>query len=250
MKNQELTLVYHLGELRKRLIITLLTFIIFLFGSFIFVQDIYEWLIRDFHRELAVLGPTDILRIFFMISGVSAFALTIPIAAHQTWLFVKPGLTKKEQKIALAYIPGFFTLFVAGLSFGYFVLYPIVLNFLLSLSKGQFETMFTAEKYFKFIINLTLPFGLLFEIPLIAMFLTSIGVINPKFLSKARRISYFLLTLIAIFITPPDIMSDLLVIGPLFILYEFSVTLSKIVYRKKSKKQQSDHNIIPMKKTS
>ncbi|QED49564.1 twin-arginine translocase subunit TatC [Cytobacillus dafuensis] len=250
MKNQELTFVNHLGELRKRLIITLLAFIVFLFGSFMFVQEIYEWLIRDLNRDLAVLGPSEILWVYFMISGVSAFALTIPIAAHQTWLFVKPGLTKKERKITLAYIPGLFTLFVTGLSFGYFVVYPIVLNFLLSLSKGTFETMFTAEKYFKFMINLTLPFGLLFEIPLIAMFLTSIGVINPILLSKARKMSYFLLTLLAIFITPPDIMSDILVIVPLFVLYEFSVTLSKIVYRKKIKKQQSDNNIIPLKKTS
>jgi sec-independent protein translocase protein TatC len=213
------------------------------------VKDIYEWLIRDLNRDLAVLGPSEILWVYFMISGVCAIALTIPIAAHQTWLFVKPGLTNKERKITLAYIPGLFTLFITGLSFGYFVVYPLVLNFLLSLSKGQFETMYTAEKYFKFMINLTLPFGFLFEIPIIVMFLTSIGVINPMLLSKARKMSYFLLTLIAIFITPPDIISDILVIVPLFILYEFSVTLSKIVYRKKIKKQ-SNRTIIQMKKTS
>ncbi len=248
MKNQELTFVKHLGELRKRLIFTLLAFIIFLFGSFIYVQDIYEWLIRDLNRNLAVLGPSEILWVYFMISGVIAIALTIPIAAYQTWLFVKPALTEKERKATLAYIPGLFTMFITGLSFGYFVVYPIVLNFLLSLSKGQFETMFTAEKYFKFMINLTLPFGLLFEIPLIVMFLTSIDIINPMLLSKARKISYFSLTLVAIFITPPDIISDILVIVPLFILYEFSVILSKIVYRKKYKKQSE--NIIPMKKAS
>ena len=248
MKNQELTFVKHLWELRKRLIFTLLAFIIFLFGSFIYVQNIYEWLIRDLNRNLAVLGPSEILWVYFMISGVIAIALTIPIAAYQTWLFVKPALTEKERKATLAYIPGLFTMFITGLSFGYFVVYPIVLNFLLSLSKGQFETMFTAEKYFKFMINLTLPFGLLFEIPLIVMFLTSIDIINPKLLSKARKISYFSLTLVAIFITPPDIISDILVIVPLFILYEFSVILSKIVYRKKYKKQSE--NIIPMKKAS
>ncbi|MFC0270384.1 twin-arginine translocase subunit TatC [Metabacillus herbersteinensis] len=249
MKNKELTFVYHLGELRKRLIFTLLAFIIFLFGSFIYVQEIYEWLIRDLNRDLALLGPSEILWVYFMISGVIAIALTIPIAAYQAWLFVKPALTEKERKTTLAYIPGLFTLFITGLSFGYFVVYPIVLNFLLSLAKGQFETMFTAEKYSKFMINLTLPFGILFEIPLIVMFLTSIGIINPLLLSKARKMSYFLLTLIAIFITPPDIISDILVIVPLFVLYEFSITLSKIVYRKKIK-NQSDDNIFPLKKTS
>ncbi|WP_191565968.1 twin-arginine translocase subunit TatC [Metabacillus idriensis] len=248
MNKNELSFVNHLGELRKRLILILLAFILFLFGSFIYVQEIYEWLIRDLDHDLAVLGPSEILWVYFMISGIIAIALTIPVAAYQTWVFVKPALTEKERKTTLAYIPGLFTLFITGLSFGYFVVYPLVLNFLLTLSKGQFETMFTAEKYFKFMINLTLPFGVLFEIPLIVMFLTSIGVINPMLLSKARKISYFLLTLVAIFITPPDLISDILVIVPLFILYEFSVTLSKVVYRNKNKKQSE--TIVPMKKTS
>ncbi|MDM5210778.1 twin-arginine translocase subunit TatC [Peribacillus sp. NJ4] len=248
MTNQEMLLVEHLGELRKRLIYTLVAFIVFLFGSFIYVQEIYTWLIRDLNHNLAVLGPSEILWVYFMISGVIAIALTIPIAAHQTWLFVKPGLSEKERKTTLSYIPGLFVLFITGLSFGYFVVYPTVLSFLLSLSEGQFETMFTSEKYFKFMINLTLPFGFLFEIPLVVMFLTSLGVINPMTLSKARKISYFLLIVVSILITPPDFISDILVIVPLLVLYECSVTLSKIVYRKKLKKQSDI--VIEMKKTS
>lgn len=248
MKNQEMPLVEHLEEFRKRLIYTLIAFILFLLGSFIYVQEIYAWLIRDLNHNLAVLGPSEILWVYFMISGVIAIALTIPIAAHQTWLFVKPALSEKERKTTLTYIPGLFILFVAGLSFGYFVVYPTVLGFLLSLSEGQFETMFTSEKYFKFMINLTLPFGFLFEIPLVIMFLTSLGVINPMILSKARKISYFLLVVVSILITPPDFMSDILVTVPLLVLYEFSVTLSKIVYRKKLKKQSD--NVIEMRKTS
>ncbi|MFC3884017.1 twin-arginine translocase subunit TatC [Bacillus songklensis] len=248
MTNQEMLFVEHLEELRKRIIYTLIAFLLFLFGSFIYVKDIYAWLIRDLDHNLAVLGPSEILWVYFMISGVIALALTIPIAAHQTWLFVKPALSEKERKTTLTYIPGLFILFIAGLSFGYFVVYPTVLSFLLSLSEGQFETMFTSEKYFKFMINLTLPFGFLFEIPLVVMFLTSLGVINPMILSKARKISYFLLVVVSILITPPDFISDILVTVPLLVLYEFSVTLSKIVYRKKLK-QQPD-NVIEIKKTS
>ncbi|MFJ8067344.1 twin-arginine translocase subunit TatC [Peribacillus sp. NPDC096447] len=248
MNNQEMLLVEHLEELRKRIIYTLIAFLLFLFGSFIYVKDIYTWLIRDLDHQLAVLGPSEILWVYFMISGVIAIALTIPIAAYQTWLFVKPALSEKERKTTLTYIPGLFILFVAGLSFGYFVVYPTVLGFLLSLSEGQFETVFTSEKYFKFMINLTLPFGFLFEIPLVVMFLTSLGVVNPMILSKARKISYFLLVVVSILITPPDFMSDILVTVPLLVLYEFSVTLSKIVYRKKLK-QQSD-NVSEMRKMS
>ncbi|WHY54607.1 twin-arginine translocase subunit TatC [Peribacillus simplex] len=248
MTNQEMLMVEHLEELRKRIIYTLIAFLFFLFGSFIYVKDIYTWLIRDLGHQLAVLGPSEILWVYFMISGVIAIALTIPIAAYQTWLFVKPALSENERKTTLSYIPGLFILFIAGLSFGYFVVYPTVLGFLLSLSEGQFETMFTSEKYFKFMINLTLPFGFLFEIPLVVMFLTSLGVVNPMILSKARKISYFLLVVVSILITPPDFMSDILVTVPLLVLYEFSVTLSKIVYRKKLK-QQSD-NVIEIRKTS
>ena len=248
MTNQEMPLVKHLEELRKRLIYTLITFILFLLGSFIYVQEIYAWLIRGLDHQLAVLGPSEILWVYFMISGVIAIAFTIPVAAHQTWLFVKPALSQKERRMTISYIPGLFVLFIAGLSFGYFVVYPTVLSFLLSLSEGQFETMFTSEKYFKFMISLTLPFGFLFELPLVVMFLTSLGVINPMILSKTRKISYFLLIVVSILITPPDLISDILVIVPLLVLYEFSVTLSKIVYRKKLKKQSD--NIIEMKKTS
>ncbi|PLR67263.1 twin-arginine translocase subunit TatC [Bacillus sp. UMB0893] len=248
MTNQEIPLLEHLEELRKRLIYTLIAFIIFLIGSFIYVQEIYAWLIRDLDHNLAVLGPSEILWVYFMISGVIAIALTIPISAYQTWLFVKPALSVKERKTTLSYIPGLFILFLAGLSFGYFVVYPTVLSFLLSLSEGQFEMIFTSEKYFKFMINLTLPFGFMFEIPLVVMFLTSLGIINPMILSKARKMSYFALIVVSILITPPDFVSDLLVIVPLLVLYEFSVTLSKFVYRKKLK-IQSDH-LIELKKPS
>ncbi|WP_066391299.1 twin-arginine translocase subunit TatC [Neobacillus mesonae] len=242
MPIEKMLLADHLEELRKRIIYTLIAFIIFLAGSFIYVQDIYTWLIRDLNRKLAVLGPSEILWVYFMISGVIAIALTIPIAAYQVWRFVKPALTEKERKITISYIPGLFILFLVGLSFGYFIVYPIVLTFLLSLSEGQFETIFTSEKYFKFMINLTLPFGFLFEIPLVVMFLTSIGIINPMILSKARKISYFLIVLTSVLITPPDFISDILVTVPLVVLYEISINLSKIIYRKKLK-QRSNNEI-------
>lgn len=133
----------------------------------------------------------------------------------------------------LAFIPGIFILFISGIAFGYFLLFPIVLSFLQSLAGDQFETFFTVDKYFRFMINLTVPFGFLFEMPAIIMFLTRLGIINPQRLAKSRKISYFFLIVVSVLITPPDFISDILVIVPLVLLYEFSVTLSKIVYRKK-----------------
>ena len=224
--------VDHLQELRQRIIKTTLVFIGCFILSFIFVEDIYEWLIKDLKHQLAVLGPTDILWVFMILAGVCALAGTIPFAAYQLWKFVSPALTSEERKVSFRFIPWLFLLFIAGISFGYFILFPIVLQFLFSLSGDHFATMFTADKYFRFMLNLTLPFGLLFEMPIVVMFLTRLGILNPYRLAKARKIAYFILVIISILITPPDLISDVLVIIPLLFLYEISITLSKIVYRR------------------
>jgi sec-independent protein translocase protein TatC len=239
LEQHETNLVAHLSELRKRLIIILGSFMLLLTMAFVYVQDIYNWLIQDLSIKLAVLGPTEIMWVYLMLASVIAIAGTIPIGAHQIWLFVRPALTEKEKKVTLAYIPSLFFLFIVGLSFGYFVIFPIVFQFLLSLSDDMFMTFFTTEKYFQFLIHLVLPFGFLFELPLIIMFLTSLGVLNPYRLQKARKYSYFILILTAVLITPPDFLSDVLVIIPLLFLYECSVLLSKVVYHKKQKSHLS-----------
>jgi len=235
VENRDMDLVGHLEELRKRLIITLGTFILLIILSFIYVQDIYHWLVKDLSVKLAVLGPSDVLWVYLMLACVVAIAGTIPIAAHQIWLFVRPALTEKERKVTIAYIPALFILFLVGLSFGYLVIFPIVFEFLVSLSGEMMMTFFTTEKYFRFMLHMTLPFGFLFELPVIIMFLTSIGILNPYRLQKMRKYAYFVLILTAVLITPPDFLSDVLVVIPLLFLYECSIFLSKFVYRRKEK---------------
>ncbi len=222
----------HLGEMRRRLIFTSVAFLVSLAGTFIYVRDIYLWLVRDLDQKLAILAPSDIIWVYMMIAGIFAMAITIPVAGYQTWKFVKPALRPEEQRATLAYIPSLTVLFIMGICFGYFVIFPMVLSFLEKLA-GDFEIVYTAEKYFSFMVNMTLPFGLLFEMPAVVMFLTRLGILNPKKLAKTRKLSYFVLVVTAVLITPPDIMSDILVIVPLLMLYEISVSLSKIVYRKK-----------------
>lgn len=238
MEDKELNVVDHLEELRKRLIIVVAAFLIFFVAGFVFVEEIYNFFVKDLGVKLIVLGPSDIIWIYFMIATVIAVAATIPVLASQIWLFVKPALLPNEKKITLAYIPALFILFIVGLCFGYFVIFPTVLNFLIELSGDMLETNFTAEKYFKFILNMTLPFGVLFELPVVVMFLTSLGVINPYVLVKVRKYAYFVLVVISVVISPPDFMSDILVTIPLLFLYEISINLSKIVYKKKLKKEK------------
>jgi sec-independent protein translocase protein TatC len=238
MEDKELNIVDHLDELRTRLIVTFVAFIIFFIVGFMYVEEIYKFITKDLDVKLIVLGPSDIVWVYFMIAAVIATAGTIPVLATQVWLFVKPALKPIERKISLSYIPALFLLFIVGLCFGYFVIFPTIMNFLIELSGEMMATNFTAEKYFRFILTTTIPFGVLFELPVVLMFLTSLGIVNPYVLQKIRKYAYFILILVAIIISPPDFMSDFIVAIPLILLYEISVNLSKIVYKRKLKKQK------------
>ncbi|WP_316569877.1 twin-arginine translocase subunit TatC [Neobacillus sp. YIM B06451] len=240
MEDKELNVVDHLDELRKRIIISAVAFVAFFIVGFVYVEDIYNWFVRDLDVKLIVLGPSDIVWIYFTLASLIAIAGTIPVLATQIWLFVKPALKPVERKISLSYIPALFFLFIAGLAFGYFVIFPNVLSFLVELSGDMLVTNFTAEKYFRFVLNMTLPFGVLFELPAVVMFLTSLGILNPYVLTKIRKYAYFILIIIAIIITPPDPVSDFLVIIPLLLLYEISVNLSKFVYKKRLKRMEQE----------
>nr|WP_216829889.1 twin-arginine translocase subunit TatC [Alkalihalobacterium elongatum] len=235
MSVKEMNLVEHLEELRKRLIFVLSFFLLSFIVSFIFVEDIYNWIIVAADQKLTILGPSDILWIYFVIAGSCGIILTTPIALYQIWKFVEPAVNKNERKAVFIFLPLLMLCFTVGILFGYLVLFPSVLAFLQTLAADQLNTMYTAEKYFKFLLHLTLPIGFLFEMPIIIMFLTQLGIINPLMLAKTRKIGYLMLTIISTLVTPPDFVSALIVMAPLILLYEISISISKVMYRKRLK---------------
>jgi sec-independent protein translocase protein TatC len=239
MKDQEVALTVHLEELRKRLIYILGSFLVFFAVSFAFVEKIYSWLVKDLEFKLALLGPGDVLWIYFKISAVCSIALTIPLAAYHVWRFVLPALQEHERKATFMLIPALFLLFILGISFGYFLVFPIVLSFMQELAGEGFQQFYTSEKYFSFLISLTVPFGILFELPVVILFLTAIGILNPQMLKKSRKIAYFVILITSVLITPPDLISDILVLVPLVLIYEVSINLSSFIYRKKLLKTET-----------
>lgn len=231
--NKEMGYLDHFSELRNRLLFTAVVFVIFFIAGIYFVEDIRNFFLDDIDITLNLISPEEIIWIIFMIAFVVAFTGTLPVLCIQIWLFVKPALTKHEQRVSLAYIPIIFLLFIGGLVFGYFIFITLILPFVLSLNDGMFDTMFTVENYFRFIFKVTLPFAIFFEVPIITMFLTSLGIVTPQFLSKTRKYGYFILIIIGTMITPPDFILQIVVAIPLIILYEISILLSRMVYRKK-----------------
>ncbi|WP_027963328.1 twin-arginine translocase subunit TatC [Halalkalibacillus halophilus] len=235
-QENEMDWTEHLGELRKRFLYSFIVFVISFGVGFYFVEEIYRYIERDVPFELSVLSPFDIIWIYVMIGFMSGLIVMIPFLAFQLWLFIKPGLTSREKKISLMYIPALFILFVAGLAFGFFVIKDLVLSFLLNLSDGMVNEMFTANNYFKFIFQITIPFAVFFEVPLIAMFLTSLGIITPMFMKKMRKWAYLILVIIGTMLSPPDFILQILVAAPLILLYEIAIVVSSLVHKRRMKK--------------
>lgn len=221
----------HANELRRRILLVCGYFLLMVVLALTWVNPLLYWLTADLPQKLQFLGPTDILWVYLLLCAVSALVLTIPVAAYHVWRFVAPGLLPHERRVTLLYIPALTVLFILGLSFGYGIVYPMVLAFLTHLAGDQFILNYTAERYFHFIFTMTVPFGFLFEMPAVMMFLTKLRIVNPRKLASMRKQAYFILIIVAVTLTPPDLLSDVLVIVPLLLLYEGSIALSRLVYR-------------------
>jgi sec-independent protein translocase protein TatC len=234
--NDEMSLFEHLGELRKRIMWVLVVLIVGMIAGLIVAKPIIHYL-KNVHPAdditWNVFSPWDALKLYMNFGLIIGILFTLPVALYHIWAFVKPGLRKEEQQASLSYIPGAFVLFLAGVAFGYFVVFPMAFYFTSSISRSlDITEMYGAAQYFSFMFNILIPLAVLFEMPIVVMFLTKIRLLNPKRLHKFRRYAYMLLIIISTVITPPDALSAILVSIPLIILYEFSVFLSGIIYRK------------------
>jgi sec-independent protein translocase protein TatC len=241
MIDKQMSWVEHLGELRKRIIWVVACFVLALIVGFVYAQPLVEHLKKDpaaAQITWHVFGISDALKIYMQIAVILAFALTLPVILYHIWAFVKPGLSNTESKAIRIYLPFSVLLFVAGVAFAYYGLFPLIMKFMLGItaSLGAEET-FGMTQYFAFMFNLVLPIGLLFELPVVVMFLTTIRVINPFALARFRKYAIFLSVVVASMITPPDLFSHLTAAVPLIILYEASIWLSRMVYRKQKQKE-------------
>jgi sec-independent protein translocase protein TatC len=227
----------HIGELRKRIIYSLIVLVLGLVGGLFFAQPVFDYLVQAAPSKdltLKVFSPWDAIGIYMKLAFLVSFIAAIPFTFYQLWSFVRPALGPREQTATLRYIPGALLMFLIGLAFSYFVVFPMAYQFTDNVAKSMgLEQMYGVTQYFTFLLNILLPISLLFELPLLILFLTRIGILNPQILKKMRRVAWFILIFIGVVVTPPDFISDSLVALPLIVLYEFSVLLSGMAYRKR-----------------
>lgn len=236
MQDGDMSLVEHIAELRKRVIAVLAVLLATMIGGLFAASYAIDFIkSTEPAKSMAwhAISLWDGIRIYMQFAFGIALAVTVPFALYQVWAFVKPGLREHERKATLRFVPFSLLLFVAGMAFGYGVVFRMAVYFTSMVNRELGLTeIYGVSQYFSFMFNIVIPVSLLFELPVAVMFLTRLRIVNPRLLRKLRRFAYLALVILGTAITPPDFISDVLVIIPLIALYEFSVMLSGRVYRK------------------
>lgn len=231
-KHKELSFTEHLDEFRSMLIKTIVSILVTTCFTFSFANTFIEVLIKPIGKIIFI-APQEAFVSNILIALLGGLFLASPFVFYQIWNFISAGLELDEKKYIFIYGPISFVLFLIGACFGYFIIVPIGLNFLLSFGSASLVPMITLSKYISFIGMLTLSFGLAFELPIAILFLTKLGVITPSFLANNRRVAIVLLFITAALFTPPDVVTQCLMAVPLLLLYEIGILCSRMAHKKR-----------------
>jgi sec-independent protein translocase protein TatC len=247
-RDRTMSVVEHLDELRRRLLISLISVAVAAIVGFVFYEPILDYLAgpyRDallrlpeearppgaFQRGLVFAKPTEGFLTFLKIGFFSGFLLALPIVLYQLWRFVTPGLTKRERRMAITFVGSSVLLFGGGVVFAFAIL-PRGLSFLLSFGGDNLVPLLTAQEYLNFLVFLILAFGLSFEFPLVLIFLAGARIITTATLRRWRRYAYFGTAVFAAIVTPTqDPYTMLLMWVPLMLLYEGAILVARLFKR-------------------
>lgn len=233
MQDSQETFLSHLIELRSRLLRSIVAVVIVLVCLFPFAKQIYAALAAPLLRALpqgASMIATDVTGTFLVplkVTLMAAFLLALPYVLYQAWAFVAPGLYHHEKRLALPVIVSSFVFFLLGMSFAYFFVFPIAFGFFASYTPAGVQMMTDIDKYLSFVLTMFIAFGLTFEVPVVVIVLVRLGIVP---LAKLRQIRPYVIVgafVVGAVFTPPDVVSQLLLAIPLWLLYELGVFVAR-----------------------
>ncbi len=179
--------------------------------------------------EIVVMGPFEVIRFYVRTSAAISLGLSIPFILYFLWQYVQKvtGLRGMNAAKLRGMVPAMIGLFLAGLIFGYFVVHPVSYYFLIQMGEQNFDVLVTADEYMSFLLMSSIPMGLIFQLPMVVLFLNHIELLDSALMVRFRKYSYFGLIVITALIAPPDLFSHLIVLSPMIILYEISIFIVK-----------------------
>jgi sec-independent protein translocase protein TatC len=232
----------HLVDLRKRLVNSLIAIGIGVVVGFSIANKFVDFIVKpmlgalhDAHLEekLIYTSPAGFLNLLITLGIYLGIVMAMPVVLYQIWLFIAPGLYKHERRAVTGFIFSSTALFLTGIAFGYFIMLPYILRFLVSF-QGPVRPLISINEYFDLILVVLLGLGLIFETPILVFFLSLFGIVTPKFLLKNFRYAMLVITIVAAVVTPtPDATTMLVFMAPMILLYFAGVFVSYVVLRKK-----------------
>jgi sec-independent protein translocase protein TatC len=244
--DEEKPLMSHLVELRKRLIGCAIGVGACFALTYAFSEELFEILAYPLKANLPEgdrLSYTNLPEMFFVYiktALVAAVLMAAPFIFYQVWMFVAPGLYRKEKRYLVPFLLASTLLFVGGALFGYFIVFPFGFRFFLGFSNDYIQALPSVKQYFSLSIKLLFGFGIIFELPVVAFFLSRMGILSADLLRRQRKYALLLIFIVAAILTPPDVITQLMMAGPLMVLYELSVVIVKVAGKKKAPSNEEE----------
>lgn len=234
----------HLAELRSRLIVCIIAVAIGFGVCYYFSKPLFQIMMQPLlealpeGQQLIYTGLPEAFFTYLKVGFWGGVVLAVPVIFHQLWGFVAPGLYKNERKYVVPFVFFATLLFLTGGFFGYFVVFPFGFKFFLGFSDESIRALPAMKEYFSLAIKLLFGFGIVFQLPLIMVFAGKMGFVNADMLARGRKYALMLVFVVAAILTPPDVVSQILMAVPLMILYEISIILVRIMVKKKKETQE------------
>ncbi|NLP10289.1 twin-arginine translocase subunit TatC [bacterium] len=228
----------HLEELRWTLVRSVIAVMVCAVIAYIYSKEIVELLHRPAPDvKLIFLSPTEAFMTYLKVALYAGLVIALPYVSWEFWRFIVPGLLAKERKLVPPIVLFTVICFLLGAAFAYFIIIPFGLKFLVIGFQNEFLTAnITIGKYLGFVMTMVLVFGVVFELPVLAYFLSLVGLLTPQFLRSKRRYGIVIIFIVAAIITPPDAFTQSMLAIPLLFLYEISIWVSAAVQRSKKRK--------------
>jgi len=240
VEDERLPLTNHLEELRWR-IVKCLAAVAAGFGlSYAFADDIFAFLVRPFNAvkpagsQLIFTSLPEAFVTYLKIAFFSGLGLSLPVIFYQLWRFIAPGLYERERRYVLPFVLVSTCFFLSGAAFAFYVVFPFAFRFFLEVAGTSATAMLTLKDYLSLVIQLLTAFGLTFELPVIMYFLAKLGVVNYAMLARSRKYALLAIVTVAAVLTPPDVVSQILLSIPLLALYELSIWVAYVIERRKA----------------